>query len=453
MGDVLLTIVLTLPCRDIRLDDPDAQCSSGRRGILCGTCRQNYSLAFGSLHCIHCSDAYLTLVIPFALAGVALVVILFLLRLTVAAGTLNGLIFYANIVQGNYQAFFPRGTINAFTVFIAWLNLDFGIESCFYDGMDIYAYSWLQFLFPLYLWGLITIIILACHYSQRVSKIFGHNPIAVLDTVLLMSYSKILQAIIVPLSPASLIRFPNGSTEIVWLYDASRPYFREPSHIVLGLFAIFALLFLFLPYTFLLLCGHWLHGKSNWHILSWTNKIKPFLDAYHAPYRKNKRHWIGLLLLTRCVIFVTFAFNAVGDYDVNLLIVCSVVAGLSIIKGRVYEKFYNDFLESSFVLNLCIFSVVTFYVLEEVPAESRPKIQYILCGISVGMAFVFFVGIIVFHAYQQLKGIDFCWNFHIFSDKETVKEKGENAVTNTTVTLRELLLDDSYNSDSNSQLK
>ena len=62
------------------------------------------------------------------------------------------------------------------------------------------------------------------------------------------------------------------------------------------------------------------------------------MDAYHAPYRKNKRHWIGIYLLARCGLFVTFAFNAVGDYDVNLLAVCSVVAGLSIIKGRIYEK-------------------------------------------------------------------------------------------------------------------
>ena len=124
------------------------------------------------------------------------------------------------------------------------------------------------------------------------------------------------------------------------------------------------------------------------------------MDAYHAPYQKNKRHWIGIYLLARCGLFVTFAFNAVGDYDVNLLAVCSVVAGLSIIKGRIYEKHYNDFLESSFLLNLCIFSVATFYVSEEVTGDRQSRIQNILSGISIGIAFAYFIGILVFHVCQ-----------------------------------------------------
>ena len=254
---------------NVRLDDPDVQCDDGRTGALCGGCKENFSLALGSLHCLsQCvnGNAYLALIIPFALAGIALVVILFLLRLTIAAGTINGLIFYANIVQANHQAFFPTVMIqkyNPFAVFIAWLNLDLGIEVCFYSGMDIYAYSWLQFLFPFYLWVLIVVIIISCRYSRRVAKSLGQNPVAVLDTLLLMSYSKILKAIIVPLSPTFLVYLPRNYPEKVWLYDASIRYFRDTSHIVLGVFAILALLFLFLPYTFLLLCGQCTDHKEE----------------------------------------------------------------------------------------------------------------------------------------------------------------------------------------------
>ena len=136
---------------NVTLDNPNIQCDNNHSGILCGACKENFSLTLGSLNCLPCSNAYLAQIIPFALAGVALVIFLFVLHLTVAAGTINGLIFYANIIQGNYQAFFPQSTVNFFTVFIAWLNLDLGIETCFYDGMDVYTYSWLQFLFPFYL--------------------------------------------------------------------------------------------------------------------------------------------------------------------------------------------------------------------------------------------------------------------------------------------------------------
>ena len=101
-----------------------------------------------------CSNAYLSLIGVFALAGLALVVFLFALRLTVAAGTVNGLIFYANIVHINRTLFFPSSQTNIVTVFIAWINLDFGITTCFYREMDMYTSVWLQFAVPLYiLWG------------------------------------------------------------------------------------------------------------------------------------------------------------------------------------------------------------------------------------------------------------------------------------------------------------
>ena len=435
---------------NVTLSNPDEQCNVGRQGTLCGTCSKNFSLALGSLHCLPCTNSYLALIIPFALAGIVLIVVLFLLQLTVATGTINGLIFYANIVQANQQAFFPRATINIFTVFIAWLNLDLGIETCFYDGLNIYVYSWLQFLFPLYLWLLIIVIIISCHYSERLSKYIGHNPIAVLGTLLLMSYSKLLTAIIVPLSPTTLILFPGSQTKTVWLYDASKLYFQEPGHSVLGFFAIFTLLLLFLPYTFLLLFGQWIQAKSQWRVFSWINKLKPFLDAYYAPYKSEKRYWLGLYLLARCALSATFAFNAAGDFDINLLVVCSVVAGLSIIKGQVYEKRYNDIFETCFLLNLSIFSVVTFYVLEDVPTDSQYKTQYVISAVSVGIALVLFVGIIIFHACQRIKCINvFEFDFGIFrksSKDEALEANTEEAVqTNSSVSLRELLLEDSFN--------
>ena len=60
------------------------------------------------------------LFVPFSLAGIALVLVLLVFKLTVAAGTINGLIFYANIVAVNRAVFFPPNETNILTVFIAW---------------------------------------------------------------------------------------------------------------------------------------------------------------------------------------------------------------------------------------------------------------------------------------------------------------------------------------------
>ena len=396
---------------NVSLSDPSVQCDFNRTGTLCGQCQMNFSLALGSLHCIPCDNNHAALIIVFALAGVALIAIIYLLHLTVSIGTLNGLFFYANVIQANNQAFFSRDTINFFTVFISLLNLDFGMEICYYDGMDIYAYSWFQFLFPFYVWFLIGCIILAYRYSQSIAKRLGQNPVAVLATLLLMSFSKIIQAIIVPLSLTYLTYYntTSESHRIIWLYDGSIDFFKEPKHTALGLFAVFSLIVFIIPYILLLLFGHWLHGCSNWWILSWLNKIKPFMDAYHAPYKKHTRYWTGLLLLSRLGLFLTFAINANGSESINILAVSSVTIALLAIHRRVYEHWWKDLLESSFILNLGIFSVATFYLKEE---SEDAKRQHILSSISVGIAFVTFIGIFLFHVSLVLKSSSI-WKVHM----------------------------------------
>ena len=80
---------------DLTLDNQDKQCAYNHSGVLCGECHQGLSL-----------------LIPFALAGVALVLLLLKCNLTVAVGSINGLIFYVNIIQINYATFFPQGAQN-----------------------------------------------------------------------------------------------------------------------------------------------------------------------------------------------------------------------------------------------------------------------------------------------------------------------------------------------------
>ena len=396
---------------DVNLSDPLAQCDFNRTGTVCGQCRKNFSLALGSLHCIPCNNNYTALVLVFMMAGVALIAVIFLFQLTVSVGTLNGLFFYANVIQANHQAYFPRATINFFTMVISWLNLDLGIETCFYDGMDIYAYSWFQFVFPFYVWFLIGLIIIICRYSRSFAKRLGQNPVAVLATILLMSYSKVLSAVIVPLTWTSVTYYTalNETRSIIWLYDASIQYFVEPRHIALGLFAILRIVVFVLPYILLLFCGHWLQGCSNWWILSWLNKIKPFMDAYHAPYRKHTRYWTGLLLLSRLGLFLTFAINANGSKGVNLLAISSVSISLLAIHSRVYQNKWKDILESSYILNLAIFSVAMFYLNEE---SQNDDSQRILSSISVGTAFITFLGILLFHTSRVFKSSNF-WKEHI----------------------------------------
>ena len=210
-------------CITFSLNSTELQCAYSRSGLLCGRCQSHLSLAIGNSKCLQCSNLYILLLIPFALAGIALVLLLLICKLTVAAGSINGLIFYANLVTVNRAIFFPPNQTNILTVFIAWFNLDLGIETCFFDGMDEYTKTWLQFVFPIYVWSLLGLIIIFSSFSLRITRLLGSNPVAVLATLLLLSYTKLLHTIISALI-FTFLNYPNEVQVAVWLHDGNIKY-------------------------------------------------------------------------------------------------------------------------------------------------------------------------------------------------------------------------------------
>ena len=149
------------------------------------------------------------------------------------------------------------------------------------------------------------------------SCLHGNNPVSVLATLILLSYTKILRTLVTVLY-VTYLEYPTYN-RMVWLYDANIVYFAG-EHIPLFLVAMLVFIFLFLPYTLLLLFGQWLQAISHLRLFSWVNsaRLKPFMDAYHAPYKAKHRYWPGLLLVLRFVLLLVFAFNCFQeDQSIN----------------------------------------------------------------------------------------------------------------------------------------
>ncbi len=387
---------------DINLNFPDEQCAFNRSGTLCGACKPGLSLSLATSRCLDCSNVYLTLILVFLLAGVILIFALTAVNLTVSEGTISGLVFYANIVHVNKAIFFRSKSLHIFSIFIAWLNLDLGIETCFYDGMDMYTRTWLQFVFPLYIWGMVIFMIVSSRYSTIAGKVFGrNNSVRVLATLLLLSYTKILRTIITALSFTTLI-YPDKSTKFIWLADANVQYLTG-KHIPLFLVALVFLLVLSLPYTALLLFLQCLWPRSHdYRLLSWLRKIKPFLDAHTGPYKDKYRFWAGFLFLVRIILFIAFAANSLGDTSLNLLFVSMMVMlllGFKWIASGIYKNWLLDTLEASFFLNLGILSVSSLYI-QTVSSEGVS--QDVVSSISLGVAYTTFIGILIYHFRSHL---------------------------------------------------
>ena len=338
------------------------------------------------------------LLIAFILAGFALVFFIKILNLTVSQGTINGLIFYANIVAANRSIFFPAQhniVLSFLSVFISWLNLDLGIETCFIKGLDGYWKTWLQFVFPFYLWAIAGAIILVSHYSIRATKIFGEKSVSVLATLLLLSYAKLLRSIIIIFSFTTMEHSDNH-TDRVWSYDGNITCLVS-KHIPLFLFALAIVLLLWLPYTAVLLSAQWLRTQTHRKGLRW---LKPFLDAYYGPFKTKHHYWVGVLLVVRGVLFVFFAYFFAIEDNVNLLLTIVSSFSLSALPASVYKMVYLSVLENSFFLNLGVLAAGTFYIRHVVQDSSQDSSQEALVTTSVGFAFLEFCGIITLHSYK-----------------------------------------------------
>ena len=377
--------------------DPDSQCTKNRTGILCGGCKNNFSLALGSNNCIECNEfSYLAQIILFATAGFGLVAFLMALNLTVSIGTINGLIFYASIVKISESTgiFFPNGPIPVLSQFIAWLNLDLGIETCFYPGMTAYHKVWLQFVFPLYIWFIIATIIVLCRYSTWLSNKIGGNVVQVLATLILLSFTKIFRTFAPALNWVTLPCKNESNVTAVWYMDGNIAFFSN-EHYILMVAAVFCLL-LAVPYTLALLFDAVIEKyltKIRFFRKQWF-KFKPFVDAYHGPYKDNCRFWTGLLLLFR-MLFPLVPLHL--DTNTTLVFITtstSVLLSLMVFFGGVYQKNYLNILECLSFLNLAMLSAIYMKTLHIVVTVT-----------SVSVALIMFIGVIVYHMFLRVKNI------------------------------------------------
>ena len=304
---------------NVTLSEPDTQCQHNHSCVLCGGCQPSLSLALGSERCLPYSNKYLALLIPFALAGPALVFCIKFLDLTIFQGTLNGLIFYANIVQANQYVFLPQRQTNPLTVFLAWLNLDLGVETCFFQDLTAYSKTWLQLVFPFYIWSIAGLIIIFARYSDRVAKVMGNNSVPVLATLFLLSYATLLRAVITALS-YTLIYTSQGH-KAMWTAYGNVDYLGS-KHAPLFATALAIQLFLWLPYTLLLFLGQlqWLH-KCNCQLINYMLiKMKPFLDAHYGPLKGKHCYSFGTLLFCRAAILLMSSL--VPADHANILVLC-----------------------------------------------------------------------------------------------------------------------------------
>ena len=364
----------------LNLSTPDSQCQFNRSGLLCGQCQQGLSAVFGSSQCKQCSNVYLLIIIPIGIAGLVLVLLLFILNLTVTDGSINGFLFYVNIININAFVFFPTDKSVGFT-FISLANLDLGSETCFYDGMDEYAKMWLQLAFPIYLIFIATSLIIASRYSTRIQRLTARRALSVLATLFLLSYTKVLLTVSrILFFYSTITSLPSNDTRLVWSIDGNVSLFGVKFTV---LFTVCLLLFLVLiPFNMLLI---FTRPLSRFAVI---NYFKPILDAYQGPYKIKFYYWTGLQLLIRAMFF------GLSALDKRIYLMLSVILLGAFIwlseKFTPFKSKRNTVIETLFLANLFVMFAISHDVMNN-------NTYNIMINVLISLAMLQFLCVVVLH--------------------------------------------------------
>ncbi len=380
----------------VNASDATDVCVHKRTGVLCGRCPDHLSVVFGSTKCQSCSNFWLLTIPLYALAGLFLVVSLFTLRLTVANGSLNGLIFYGNILSTSMLIFLDYKPLYWLLNFMATINLDLGFPVCFYQGMNDISKAYFQFVFPVYLWSLAGMVIFVSKYSVRISRLVSRSSVPVLCTVIHISFSKLTRAAFEGLSSADVeVENVNGTTKqmVVWYFDGSVRYCGG-EHIGLFLLSLAILLFFTLPYTFILVIAPFLIR------FKFVNYFKPLIDAYTGPYKDQRRFWFGLRVF---ILFLIFSlYEILKGRNNTLLLYLEALILAVLILAQVLAKPYRR--RSVHILDL--FFLIDCFLLTSYGAflhtSTKSGAIYIGAGILVGLVFLVFSCVVVYHIWQAV---------------------------------------------------
>ena len=385
----------------VNLFHPDTQCQFNRTGILCSQCQYHLSMVFGSSRCMKCTNIHILITIIVIAAGIILVMLLYLLNLTVTKATINGIILYANIISINDVVFLINDTmLKSLQVFISFVNLDLGIESCFYNGMDGYAKVWLWLFFPIYLMFIAFSIIIASHYSSRILRLTYSRSLPVLATLFLLSYTSVLRTVLTVLfSYSTITHVPSGHQELVWSVDASVPLFGLKFTI---LFITCLVLFLILLFFNIILL--FTRCLSQYKLI---NYFKPILDAFQGSYKDRYYQWVAVHIILRSLFFT---FSAI-TIKLRLLLATMILVPFSCMFGyiRPNKNKMVNFQELLLLINLTIMHAVSYY--------SNDNVFGIVINLMISLAFIQFCIIVIYHF------LTYTCHCNIENTLHTVKEK------------------------------
>ena len=384
-------------------------CLNNREGILCSKCSTvngvNYSVVFGSTECRHCSNWWLWTLFIYAVAGPLLIYLLYTLRLTLTTGTLNGIIFYAQVanaglldvlsIKASHCFAITRFFMKVAVFWLSTMNINLGFPLCFYKGMNELWKAGLSLLFPFYLLTLVVVLIILSRFFLRLSNKIADSSVQVLVTIVHLSFSKLLLASIDVFTPVHIYNSTTKEPKKVWFSDGSVTY-GDTNHMKLMIVTSVIVGIFLIPYMLIILTGRLLM-KSN----KIREYLRPIYEAIHAPYKYNKQYWFSARQLLLIFLYILYTIYRGKDLLLPFSICLPVYFVFVTVQAhlRPFKNKIINLLDLSIMINYGIIVCTNWYFIKEE--------EYCISGIlNITLVYVlmFTFSVVVFYHIVLLTG-------------------------------------------------
>ena len=370
-------------------------CGESRTGIVCGECRDNYSVHYHSPH-FECGQNHLCEIgwLLYAISELLPLTLLFILvivfDISFTSGPLNGFIFFAQVfdsIFNNDQGFilYPYSVHDLQTVarvIYKLFNFDFfnakQLSYCLWKGattLDVLAFKFLTVVYALAL-VFVTIWLTdrfgKCCNRKKTRSTVARSITHGLSAFLVMVHA---QCTTVSFKILQLVRLSShgspSSHKTVVFYQGNIDYF-SPKHLAYAFPALLCIMTLVAIPPFLLLvyplCNKIISflKLDNWKVVSWMSRkipmvrLKPMIDAFQGCFKDEYRYFAGLYFVYRIAfIACTFANRLTQVYTILELLLITVLVVHAFTWP--YEKHWHNRVDGLIIFNLAVINSLSLF--------------------------------------------------------------------------------------------
>ena len=344
-----------LPSNASRTKLDQIVCATGRTGILCGKCRDDYSVYYHGwiMRCLQndkCTYGPILYILLELLPITIIFVIIILFDVPVTSGSANGFVLFCQVidtlqVEANRFIWIPAPVYVLNTVSIRFIYKIFSLQFftandvesfkslsfCLWKGatgLDMLAFHYVTLLYSLLL-IILTVKVMdmcnvrkyccECCFKMRRKQTVRGSITHGLTTFLLLCYSHFAQVSLMILIPATLYQKGSTIARQVVFYDGEVDFLSKrhllyaiPALIVSVVLFILPLLLMIYPACYKLLSALGI-GESKLvivfcKVISIEN-LKPILDSFQGCFKDRFRFFAGLYFFYRLFAVITFAYS------------------------------------------------------------------------------------------------------------------------------------------------